>query len=75
MNAPSRKLGNVHLTHRAQVLKAISDKHYDLNSRIDHSKALARRFRDTLNEYAAHMPEDTGSRLDWLQQQLNAKSI
>ena len=75
MNAPVRKLQNVNLTHREQVLKAISDKHYALNSKIDHSKALAMRFRDDLNAFEQNMPEDTGSRLHWIQQQLNQKGV
>jgi hypothetical protein len=75
MNAPLRKLSSVHRTHRDQVLSAIGDKHHKLNARIDHSRGSAMKFRDSLHTFTASMPEDVGSRLDWMQKQLNAKNI
>lgn len=75
MTTVNPQLGHTRLTHREQVLKSISDKHYALNSRIDHSKAVALRFRDSLQRFVENMPEDTESRLDWMQKQLNGKSI
>lgn len=75
MTTVNPKLSHTRLTHREQVLQAISDKHYSLNSRIDHSKATALRFRDSLQRFVENMPEDTESRLDWMQKQLNGKSI
>jgi hypothetical protein len=75
MNVPLRKLSSVHWTHRDQVLSSIGDKHHKLNARIDRSRAMAVNFRDGLRDFAADMPQDAGSRLDWMQRQLNAKGI
>ena len=75
MVGPIRQLTNTHLTHRDQVLNAISEKHYKLNSRIDHSKALALRFSDDLKTAAGTVPPDVSSRLQWIQQQLSQKGV
>jgi hypothetical protein len=75
MDSSLRKLSSVHRTHRDQVLSAIGDKHHKLNARIDRSRALAINFRDSLRDFSENMPPDVGSRLDWMQKQLNAKGI
>lgn len=63
----SRKVTTTHLTHRAAVLSSISSHVQSTTSQIRRVGTHVQQLQDTLSS----VPEDTGSRLNWLQQQLN----
>ncbi len=74
MSIPSRQITSPIQTHRSATLSSIAAKHQALNSRIQHSGALAASFRKSLQDLEKDMPDDLGSRLDWLQKQLNNRT-
>ena len=65
-NMKARQLSSVPMTHRQSVLSSISGHHHGENSKIvwlkNESNRLAREVQD--------VPEDTGSRLAWINSQL-----
>ena len=66
-NPLARQLSSTPQTHRTSTLRAIADKVHATTARIEFLKAEGQK----LNELLDNVPEDTGSRLAWLNSQLH----
>lgn len=66
-NLVARQLSSKPQTHRAAVLSAIGQKAYADNARVVFLKTESSR----LAEEIANVPDDTQSRLDWINKQLH----
>ena len=66
-NFQVHKIAAAHVTHRPQTLQAISQKAHAIDSRIEVIRSQANKAQEALR----NVPEDTVSRLQWLQQQLS----
>lgn len=66
-NIQLRKIAAVTQTHRQQTLQAISSKAHSIDSRIEFLKVQGDKARQLLE----NVPDDTASRLNWINQQLN----
>lgn len=66
-NPLARQLSSTPQTHRTSTLQAISDKVHATTARIEFLKAEGLR----MNELLQNVPEDSGSRLAWLNSQLH----
>lgn len=65
-----RKVSSIHITHRQDTLEAISKKAHSINARVEFLHHEAER----LNSLLQNVPEDVGSRLDWLNRQLSGNA-
>ena len=65
-NFQVQKIPSTHLTHSAHTLQAISQKAHAIDARIETLKVQSQKAQDALK----NVPEDTVSRLDWLNAQL-----
>lgn len=65
-NMKARQLSSVPMTHRQSVLSSISGHHHGENSKIVWLKNEANRLAREVQE----VPEDTDSRLAWINSQL-----
>ncbi|MFA5186123.1 MAG: hypothetical protein WC551_06555 [Patescibacteria group bacterium] len=66
-NLQVRKIAAVTQTHRQQTLNAISEKAHSIDSRIEYLNIQGDKARKLLED----VPDDTASRLNWINQQLN----
>jgi hypothetical protein len=66
-NFQVRKIAAVHQTHCASTLQSIASKAHAIDARIEHLKVQGEKAKDALR----NVPDDTTSRLAWLNQQLN----
>ncbi len=66
VNLSARQLSSVPQTHRTATLRAIADKTHAMTEEIKILAAQGTR----MGEILAQIPEDAGSRLDWLNRQL-----
>lgn len=62
-----RKITSSPLTHRTETLRSIADKAHAVTARIEFLNTEGERMRQLLN----NVPEDPGSRLAWLNNQLH----
>jgi hypothetical protein len=68
-NPVARQLSSVPQTHRTSTLQAIAQKTHATTSRIEFLKDEGRRMRELLKQ----VPDDTSSRLAWLNSQLQSE--
>jgi hypothetical protein len=66
-NPVARKISSAPQTHRADTLSSISKKTHQATARIEYIRAEGQKMHEMLQ----HVPDDIGSRLAWLNNQLN----